>query len=285
MSYASPETLVDTAWLAERLDDPAIRIVDGSWYMPAEKRDPAAEFELGHLPGAVFFDIDAIADTSIPLPHMFPPADVFAAAVGAMGIANGDHVVCTSGGSMMTACRVWWMFRAFGHGRLSVLDGGTRKWQAEDRRMVAGAAAPTPAAYTATLDPAKVALLGEMMALTSGDAPARQILDARSPGRFSGADPEPRAGLRSGHMPGAVNLPWQAFVGEDGTMKNADGIGAALADARVASARPLVASCGSGVSAAMLLLGLHLVGRDDIALYDGSWSEWGSREDTPIVTG
>lgn len=285
MSYAHPETLVESEWLAANLGNAKVKVVDGSWYMPAEKRDPAAEFAAAHIPGAVFFDIDAIADTSIPLPHILPDAAFFAAEVAALGIANDDHIICYDGGSMTTAARVWWTFRAFGHDRVSVLNGSLKKWRSEGRRLESGPAHPSASRYKARAVPGLVHLVDEMLALVAQASPPRQILDARSPGRFDGSEAEPRAGLRGGHMPGALNVPWQKLVASDGTMRAANELNAAFAEAGASMTRPIVTSCGSGVTASMLLLGLHLIGHEDLSLYDGSWSEWGSRQDTPIVSG
>ncbi len=279
MSFDRADALVSTDWLADNAA--GVRIVDGSWHLPTLKRDPIAEYAEGHIPGAVYFDIDRIADRSVDLPHMFPDAGLFADAVGALGIANDDHVVVYDNGRMMAACRVWWMFRAFGHAKVSVLDGGGVRWRAENRPWTAELPAPAPTGYRAALDPGMLRSVDQVLGLVG--AGGELILDARAEGRFFGRDPEPRAGLRSGHMPGAANLPYDDLLGEDGRLKPVPDLAKRFAEAGL-DARPVVTSCGSGVSAAVLLLALHLMGRDDTALYDGSWSEWGSRPDTPIVT-
>lgn len=280
MSFSREQALVSTAWLADNRD--AVRVLDGSWHLPTLKRDPIAEYAEGHIPGAGYFDIDRVADTSSDLPHMFPDAELFAGAVGALGIGNDDHVVVYDNGRMMAACRVWWMFRAFGHQRVSVLDGGGNQWRAEGRPWTDAPTAPTATAFRARFQPAMLRSVEDVLAIV--ERGHEQVLDARAAGRFAGRDPEPRAGLRAGHMPGAGNLPYDLLLNEDGTLKPLPALQTAFGDAGLAEDRTVVTSCGSGVSAAVLLLALHLMGREDIALYDGSWSEWGSRSDTPIAT-
>lgn len=284
MTRANADALVSTAWLADRLGDADIRVVDGSWHMPQLGRDARAEFAAARIPGAVFFDIDEIADADDPLPHMLPGAGRFAARVGALGIADDSRVVCYDATGVGSAARVWWMFRAFGHERVCVLDGGLPKWRAEGRPVAAGAPAPTPAAYAARPRPALVRDRDRVRAaLESG---AEQILDARSRGRFAGAEPEPRPGLRGGHMPGAHNLPFlELYNSESGTMKPAAALEALYRGAGIDLDRPVVTTCGSGVTACNLALGLHLLGCGDVAVYDGSWTDWGGRGDTPVETG
>ncbi len=280
MNDRTENVLVSSEWLTAHLNDADVKIVDGSWYMAAEKRDPHAEHVAGRLPGAVHFDIDAISDTSNPLPHMFPDADTFAAAVSKLGIANSDHVITYDGGSMAPAGRVWWMFRALGHERVSVLDGGMRKWRADGGAVESGGADPAPTSYTARLNPGHVRSLDDVLSLIENRR--EQILDARSTGRFSAAEPEPRAGMRSGHMPGAFNLPYLDLLADDGTMRTIAELKSHFAKSGIDLSKPIVTSCGSGISATVLLLGLHLLGHDTNALYDGSWTEWGGRPDTPI---
>ena len=276
------DPLVTTDWLAKHLTDPDVRVADGTWHMPQTGRKARAEFEAAHIPGAVFFDIDAIADRTTTLPHMLPKAEDFGAAVGALGIGNSHRVVVYDVRGVVSAARVWWTFRAFGHDAVAVLDGGLRKWQAEGRPVESGGSAPARRPFTARLRPELVRDLEAMRANVAGRA--AQVLDARSAGRFAGTEPEPRAGLRGGHIPGSLNLPYETLYGADGTLKPPDKLRAAIIAAGVDLDRPVVTSCGSGVTASVLALALYLVGRQDVAVYDGSWSEWGARPDTPVET-
>ena len=274
------DPLVSTDWLAKHLGDGDLRVLDGSWHMPQLKRDARAEFAQAHIPGAAFFDIDAIADHATDLPHMLPDAAAFAAAVGALGVGSGDRVVVYDARGVISAARVWWTFRAFGHDAVSVLDGGLRKWRAEGRPVESPTPVPATRAFRATLHPELVRDLEAMRANLASRA--AQVLDARSAGRFAGTEPEPRAGLRGGHIPGSLNLPYDTLYREDGTLKPAGELRGALQAAGLDLARPVVTTCGSGVTASVLALALYLVGRRDVAVYDGSWSEWGGRPDTPI---
>lgn len=273
-------TVVSTEWLAKRLGEPDLRVVDGSWHMPHLARDAHAEFRAAHIPGAVFFDIDGIADHATSLPHMLPPADEFARAVGALGIGSDDRVVVYDARGVVSAARVWWTFRAFGHERVAVLDGGFRAWQAEGRPIATGERSSAPRPFRATLRPELVRDLDAVRRnLDAGD---EQIVDARSRGRFRGTEPEPRAGLRGGHIPGSRNLPYETLYRADGTLRPPDALRAAFAEAGVDLRRPIVTTCGSGITASVLALALHVVGRPDVAVYDGSWTEWGGRDDTPV---
>ena len=276
------DPVVTTEWLAKHLSESDLRVVDGTWHMPQAKRDARAEFEAAHVPGATFFDIDAISDRSTTLPHMLPPAAQFGTAVGALGIGGSDRVVVYDVRGVVSAARVWWTFRAFGHDAVAVLDGGLKKWRAEGRPVERGAASPRAATFTACPRPELVRDVEAMRANISSRA--AQVLDARSAGRFAGTEPEPRAGLRGGHIPGSLNLPYETLYEADGTLKSPDELRGAVAGAGVDLDRPIVTTCGSGVTASVLALALYLLGRRDVAVYDGSWSEWGGRADTPIET-
>ncbi len=276
--------LISTAGLAARLGDPTLVVLDASWFMPGVPRDPAAEFRERHIPGAAFFDIDAISDRTTDLPHMLPPPAEFEAAVRAFGVNPDTDVVVYDSEGVFSAPRAWWEFRAMGHDRVHVLDGGLKAWLAEGRPVESGE--PTArAAGTFRAQPraALVRDLDEMRAIVRNRA--EQVVDARAGPRFRAEVPEPRAGLRSGHMPGARNLPFSALVQPDGRLAAPDALEAAFHGAGVDLAAPIVTTCGSGLTASVLALGLARLGREDVAVYDGSWTEWGGRDDTPVVTG
>lgn len=280
----STPALVSTAWLAERLGRPGIVVVDGSNYLPTSGRDPAAEYAAGHIPGAVFFDLEAGSDRRSPLPHMLPTPEEFARHAGGLGIGDDDHVIVYDGsGVNLSAPRIWWMFRVMGHDRVSVLDGGVARWRLEGRPLEAGMSRRPAARFTARPTPGAVRDREAVRkALETG---AEQVVDMRSAGRFAGTDPEPRPGLRGGHMPGSRNLPFNELVAPDGTVLPPDDLRRRVAAAGIDPAGPVIATCGSGVSACALVLALHLLGRNDVAVYDGAWTEWGGRDDTPVVTG
>ena len=275
--------LVTPAWLFERLGDPSIVILDGSYYLPAAKRDADAEYREAHIPGAIRFDIDVVKDKGSPLPHMLPEPDEFAEAVGEMGISDEHQIVVYDGAGIFAAPRVAWTFRTFGSRRVAVLDGGLPAWREAGHPVESGEPEPREAAeFLPKFDDAAVANLADMReALANGDT---QVLDARSPARFSAEEPEPRPGMRSGHMPGAINLHYGTLL-KDGRMADPDTIEEAMRTAGIDPTQPVVTTCGSGVTAAILLLAIEQTGRPAPALYDGSWSEWGSREDTEVATG
>jgi thiosulfate/3-mercaptopyruvate sulfurtransferase len=279
---ASP--LVTTDWLAEHLGEPGLVVLDGSWHMPDAGRDAKAEYAQGHIPGAVFFDIDGIADHATSLPHMLPaPAD-FATSVRRLGVEPDSTVVAYDSVGVFSAPRVWWSFRAMGHANVFVLDGGLKKWLAEGHPVEAGWREAPHGEFKAHFRPELVqTLAGVRNVLEGGSA---QVVDARSAARFRGEAPEPRYGVREGHMPGAHNAPWSGIVAEDGTLKPPEALRAAFEAAHVDLARPIVTTCGSGISAAILALGLAVLGRNDVPVYDGSWSEWGAADaGTPVATG
>lgn len=275
------DPLVSTAWLAERLGDPTVRIVDATLPLVGQPGHGRDSYLAGHIPGAVFFDINAIADPDTDLPHMLPTPDAFATAAGALGLSRDAVVVVYDAHGIYSAPRVWWTLRVMGYPQVFVLDGGLKAWRAEGRPVETDTPAVAPVAVTPLPVPPLVADLGAVTkVLASGGA---QVVDARSAARFRGEAAEPRASLRSGHMPGALNLPFNEVVGADGTLKSAAELKAAFA--HVDLSRPIVTTCGSGVTASVLALALARLGRFDVAVYDGSWTEWGGRTDTAVVTG
>lgn len=278
-----PRTLVSTAWLAGHLRDPDLRVIDASWHMPATGRDARVEYEAAHIPGARFFDIDAIADSRNDLPHMAPPPELFVSRMRALGIGDGHQVVIYDNSDVRSAARVWWTFRLMGKQDVAVLDGGFAKWQAEGRETEDMAPILRDRHMTVQRQAGLVRDVTQVAAASKLGDP--QIVDARGPERFRGQAPEPRPGLRSGHIPGSRNLPFGQLYNADGTMKSPEALRAALEGAGIDLNRPVITTCGSGITAATLSLALERVGHRDHALYDGSWTEWGSFDDLPIATG
>ncbi len=276
-----PDPLVSTEWLNDKLEAPDIRIVDATWFMPAEGRDARADYRAAHIPRAVFFDIDEIADSDSPLPHMLPSPTKFASRVKKLGLGDGLRIIAYDNNNFAASARVWWMFRAMGHEDVAVLDGGFGKWRAEGRPVDDLEPRPSERHFTPRANSFLLRDLDQMRAnLTSR---REQVVDTRSAARFSGAVAEPRPGLKAGHIPGAANVPVSDLVAADGTLKDSQALTALFAAAGVDLDRPITTSCGSGVSAAVASLALARLGRSDVALYDGSWTEWGSQPDTPVA--
>ena len=280
MSVQLPGPLVTPDWLAAHRTVPDLKIMDASWYLPAEQRDPAAEFEAVHIEGAVFFDIDGVRDPDNPLPHMLPSRQLFEDVMAGLGISNGDAVVVYDGAGLFSAPRAWWTLRIFGHDRVAVLDGGLPAWRAANFPTVAGPATPGAGSFEAALRPELVRNLAQM--LDNVDQALEQVVDARGRGRFDGSESEIRPGVRSGHIPGSCNLPYPDLVDAgDKTLLPPARLAAAFAAQGVDLQRPIVTTCGSGISASLLALALFVCGHQNAAVYDGSWTEWGGRGDTP----
>jgi len=274
--------LVSTDWLADHLRDGNLTVVDGSYFLPMQQRDAHAEYRGGHIPGAVFFDIEAVSDHSTELPHMLPGPTQFGEVVGSLGIGDGDTVVVYDSVGLYSAARVWWTFRLFGAKKVYILDGGLPKWKSEGRPLETGDAERAARKFTAEMNVGAVALLDDMRMAQTDDS--IQIVDARSPERFAGTAPEPRPDLRSGHMPRSFNVPFGRLI-ENGHLAPRARIEAAFTEAGVDLDKPIITSCGSGVTAAILTFALESIGKEPKGLYDGSWAEWASRPDLPVERG
>ncbi len=283
MTYAKPDGIVSTNWLARHLNDPKVKVIDVTYFHHSLKRDAKAEHDAKHIPGAVHFDIDDIKMAGDPRPHMLPSPEVFAEKVGALGISNGNKVICYDMTGLQTAARGWWMFRVFGHDDVAVLDGGLPKWAAEGQPVTDKPTEVKPATFKASFRPALVRSLDDVR--TNLDSRKEQVADARASGRFQGVEKELWPG-RPGHIPQSRNLPFPDLLDpKDKTFLSAEQIKAKFDASGLDLGKPIVASCGSGVTACVVALGGYLVGKDDIPVYDGSWSEWGLREDVPAATG
>ncbi len=282
MNYANPDGLVSSAWLAEHLPSPDIRVVDGTNQLPGTELDPRQEYDRQHIPNAVFFDIREIADTSSPYQNMLPSPEKFASRVGGLGLGDGSRIVVYDAAGLVSAARVWWMFRYFGHKDVAVLDGGLPKWLSDGHPVDDKLVEPSKRHFTPRIHNSLVRNVDQILAnIESG---REQVIDTRSAARYSGELPEARPGLRAGHIPKSVNLPYPDILDpEEKTMFSTDGLTRKLDAVGIDLEKPIVASCGSGVTAGVVALGLYLLGVENVPVYDGSWSEWGSRDDLPMI--
>jgi len=286
MSPHNSPWIVETDWLASHLDAPDIIVLDGSWHLPNTGRNGRQEFAEQHIPGAVFFDIEEISDTSSPWPHMLPSPEKFSSRLRKLGIGNGARVVVYDTAGLFSAARIWWMFRIMGHNDVAILNGGLPKWKAENLPLEDGPAKQRREChFSARFQASKVKSLEDVLKTVTSDRPT-QIVDARAAARFSGSTPEPRPQLKSGHIPGSKNVPFSNLLEPDGTLKSRDEIKQAFLESGIDPNRPVITSCGSGVTAAVLVLGLELIGKNkSVSLFDGSWAQWGATQGVPIETG
>ena len=279
-----PASVVSTAWLSEHLGQPSLKVVDASTYLPTAGRDAKAEYLSAHISGALFADIGWLSDAAAPFPHTLLSENDFAERIGSLGISNDDTVIVYDGsGQNFSAPRLWWMLRIFGHQNVAVLDGGIRKWIADGYAVESALPAITPTKFSAKLDRSKVRTLSDVRA--NIDSHAEQTVDARSAGRFAATEPEPRPGVRGGHIPGSVNIHYASVVNEDGTLRSANQVRDIVSNTGLDISKPIVASCGTGITACAIVLALDSIGVNDVAVFDGSWTEWGSNADTPVETG
>ncbi len=276
------ESLVSCQWLADEIGASDLRIVDASWHLPDTGRDASAEYEAGHIPGAVFMQLGELVDPESPVDNTLPTAEKFASRMQSLGLGDGSRIVVYDNSAVKSAARAWFMLKLFGAHNVAMLDGGLAKWTAEGRPLAAGRENLRHRHFTAWSDPKRLRSKADVLAIL--DHRGEQLVDARGPGRFTGEEPEPRPGIAPGHIPGALNLPYARMFNEDGTFKDKDGLRQAFTEAGIDLARPVVTSCGSGVTACVLAFAMHLLGKHDVALYDGSWGEWGADPDTPKAT-
>ena len=286
MTYSNPEALVSTKWLDEHLSSPGVRVVDATSYMPGQDKDGFGQYNKQHIPGAVYFDINDIADESNALPHMIPSPEKFSSKVRKLGLGDGDKIVVyDANGGYLAAARVWWMFRLYGHSDVCLLDGGLPKWLAEERSIEVITSIQTDRHFTAKMDKSFVRSVEQM--ISNVGTKNEQVVDARSVGRFKGEEPEPRPSAKVGHIPGSLSLPFNTILNPKNhfTYRSAEEIKATISNAGIDLSKPITTSCGSGVTACVLAFGLFLIGYENAAVYDGSWSEWGDHPDTPVDQG